>query len=271
MFSKSDWSDEIFSYLEENLTGRKLHTVLFDFDNTLVRHDFGEAVMCELLLAGVPWIKSLSPYFPEKDICERLEHLRKADPKSFMDGIWQYYESKIEREGLGVGYRWSTWIFSGRSAKELEETAISVWEKNQKDTTVNAVQAFQPTFEIVKALAQAGSKIWIVTASPEQVIQAVSEKWGIPRENVLGMRLVEENGILTPGLIEPFTYGIGKVELLNLANGNLGYDLAFGDSENDFPMLANTRSKGIFLDRGKKSPPPGAFVQSVQNWKTISL
>ncbi|PJZ75484.1 HAD family hydrolase [Leptospira neocaledonica] len=269
MFSNSDWSSEIFSYLEENLAGRKFQTALFDFDNTLVRGDFGEEVMCELLKAGVPWIQSLSPFFPEPEVSEKMETLRKTDTQSFMDEVWKYYGSKIDKEGLGVGYRWSTWIFSGRSTKELQNTASVVWERHQKDTSSDAVQAFYPMSELVKELEKVGTKIWIVTASPEPVIQVVSEKWGIPKENVLGMRLIEKNGILSHELIEPFTYGIGKVELLNLANGNQGYDIAFGDSENDFPMLSHVRSKGIFLDRGKKAPPPRALVQSVKNWKTI--
>ncbi|TGL36906.1 haloacid dehalogenase-like hydrolase [Leptospira koniambonensis] len=271
MFSNSDWSSEIFSYLEENLTGRKFKTVLFDFDNTLVRGDFGEEVMCELLKAGLPWIESLSPFFPEQEVTEKMETLRKTDTKAFMDEIWKYYESKIEKEGLGIAYRWSTWIFSGRSTKDLQDTAKLVWERHQSDTSPNAVQAFAPMSELVKELEKVGTKIWIVTASPEPVIQVVSEKWGIPKENVLGMRLIEKNGILSHELIEPFTYGIGKVELVNLANGNQGYDIAFGDSENDFPMLSHGRSNGLFLDRGKKKvPPPGTLIQDVKNWKTIA-
>ncbi|EIE03436.1 HAD family hydrolase [Leptospira licerasiae] len=270
MFSKSDWSSEIFSYLEENLTGRKFQTALFDFDNTLVRGDFGEEVMCELLRAGVPWIRSLSPFFPETAISEKMETLRKTNTQTFMVEVWNYYESKIEKEGLEAGYRWSTWIFSGRSTQELQDTAKLVWEKNQKDTNPEAVQAFHPMSELVKEFERVGTKIWILTASPAPVIQVVSEQWGIPKENVLGMRLIEKNGILSHELIEPFTYGIGKVEFLNLANGNQGYDIAFGDSENDFPMLSYVRSKGIFLDRGKKKiPPPGTLIQSVADWKTI--
>ncbi len=226
--------------------------------------------MCELLRAGVPWIRSLSPFFPETAISEKMETLRKTNTQTFMVEVWNYYESKIEKEGLEAGYRWSTWIFSGRSTQELQDTAKLVWEKNQKDTNPEAVQAFHPMSELVKEFERVGTKIWILTASPAPVIQVVSEQWGIPKENVLGMRLIEKNGILSHELIEPFTYGIGKVEFLNLANGNQGYDIAFGDSENDFPMLSYVRSKGIFLDRGKKKiPPPGTLIQSVADWKTI--
>lgn len=228
--------------------------------------------MCELLKAGVPWIRSLSPFFPEPAVAENMETLRKTDTQSFMDEVWKYYESKIEKEGLGAGYRWSTWIFSGRSTEELQNTSSLVWERHQKDAHPEAVRAFYPMSELVKEFEKAGTKIWIVTASPEPVIQIVSELWGIPKKNVLGMRLIEKNGVLSHELIEPFTYGIGKVELVNLANGNQGYDIAFGDSENDFPMLSHGRSKGIFLDRGKnKVPPKGTLIQSVANWKTVPL
>ncbi len=226
--------------------------------------------MCELLLSGLPWLASLSPFFPESDIAAEMEKLRKTDPKVFMDQVWKYYGAKIETEGLGVGYRWSTWIFSGRSSRELQETAHTIWERFQNDSSADTVQAFQPMSDLVKELNQIGVKIWIVTASPEPVIQVVSEKWGIPKENVLGMRLLEKNGVLSSDLIEPFTYGIGKVNLINHSNGDQGYDIAFGDSENDFPMLTHVKTKGIFLDRGQnKIPPEGTLIQNVTDWKTI--
>lgn len=226
--------------------------------------------MCELLSEGVPWIRDLSPFFPEPGKAEQMESLRKSDTGEFLAEIWKYYGSKIERGGLEAGYRWSTWIFSGRSGSELSRTSSLVWKRHQENDSVESVQAYQPMFELVSELQSLGAEIRIITASPDLVIQEVSELWGIPKENVLGMRLKERDGILTPELREPFTYGFGKVELFREASGLDHFEVAFGDSENDFPMLEAASMQGVFLDRGKKKvPPKGALIQKVADWKTI--
>ncbi|TGJ98267.1 haloacid dehalogenase-like hydrolase [Leptospira langatensis] len=272
MLQSSDWKPEIFSFLEGILVQGKPISAVFDFDNTLVQGDFGEAVFCDLLLKGLPWIQDISPFFPESSIAEKMNILRKTDPSSFMEEVWKYYEAKIETQGLEAAYRWSTWIFSGRSSEELRETARLVWQAHQKELLKEVVRPYLPLFEFIKKLREFGSELWIATASPKEVIQEVSELWGIPRQNVLGMRLIEKNGILSSDLQEPFTYGMGKVHFLRLANGNKEYDIAFGDTENDFPLLQNVKQKGIFFDRGKnKIPPVGSFIQPIGGWKTIEI
>ncbi|EPG67179.1 HAD family hydrolase [Leptospira wolffii] len=272
MLPSSDWSPEVFSFLEEYLTGRRDRSVVFDFDNTLVREDFGEAVMCELLFEGVPWVSDLSPFFPEPGKAEQMESLRRSDTKEFLAEIWKYYGSKIEKGGLEAGYRWSTWIFSGRPASELSKTASIVWKRQQESDSMESVQAYKPMFELVSELRRIGADIKIITASPDLVIQEVSELWGISKENVLGMRLKESGGVLIPELKEPFTYGIGKVKLFREASGQDRFELAFGDSENDFPMLEEASIRGIFLDRGKKKiPPQGTLIQKVSDWKTVPI
>ncbi|TGJ99628.1 haloacid dehalogenase-like hydrolase [Leptospira semungkisensis] len=272
MLQSSDWKPEIYSFLEEILGEGKPLVAVFDFDNTLVRGDFGEAVFCDLLLKGLPWIRDISPFFPEPPIAEKMDLLRKTKPSSFMDEVWKYYEAKIEAQGLEAAYRWSTWIFSGRSSEELRETARTVWQAHQKELLKEVVRPYKPLFEFIKELQGLKSELWIATASPKEVIQEVSELWGISRQNVLGMRLIEKNGILSSDLEEPFTYGMGKVNFFRLASGNKSYDLAFGDTENDYPLLQNVSRKGIFFDRGKnKIPPQGTLIQPVDSWETIEI
>lgn len=99
--------------------------------------------------------------------------------------------------------------------------------------------------ELLDHLIENEWRIWIVTASPEEIIQSVSHLFGIPSEMVLGMRLSVKDEVHSSEILEPFTYGIGKVERLKIATG--GYaDLAFGDSINDFDLLSSTVKAGIF-------------------------
>ncbi|TGK21902.1 haloacid dehalogenase-like hydrolase [Leptospira fluminis] len=265
------WTPELDSFLKDLLDRRGPIRAVFDFDNTLVRNDFGEAVMNRLLAEGVPWIEDIRPFFSDSETGTRLNDLRKKDGHAFQKETWKFYETVHDAEGLEASYRWSTWIFSGRSDSELRRTAREVWEENRKSLSSEAVRPYTALIELIRELRKNGADLWIVTASPQGVIQEVSSIWGIPEDRVLGVELEEESGILKRGVKEPFTYGSGKVRRILDATGGEGYEIAFGDTENDFPLLENSKLKGIFLDRGKgKNPPLGSLVQPVQGWPVIS-
>lgn len=123
--------------------------------------------------------------------------------------------------------------------------------------------------ELVSHLLENQWEVWIVTSSPQEIVQSVSPLFGIPAERVLGMQLSLENGLHSSEILEPFTYGKGKVERLKVATGGF-VDLAFGDSVNDFVLLDSATQMGIFLDRGKGVVPPSPTkVQSVSNWNVL--
>ncbi|PJZ69038.1 haloacid dehalogenase [Leptospira perolatii] len=264
-----NWSPNIQSFLNSLITSGKPQKVVFDFDNTMVRHDFGEAVMNELLLRGVPWIEDLSLFFSNSQVVEKLESLRNTNKLEFKNLVWAEYDLLQKEKGLEAAYRWSSWIFSGRSDSELRKTASELWKKNLSSSDQESIKPYLPIKELISSLQKIGSEIWIVTASPEGIIQEVSEYWGISESRVFGMNLSKVGGRLTHEIQEPFTYGMGKVRRLK-NSGVLSWDLAFGDTENDFPLLEHANNKGIFLDRGKgKVPPQSSLIQPIQKWQTI--
>ncbi|EQA44781.1 haloacid dehalogenase-like hydrolase [Leptospira broomii serovar Hurstbridge str. 5399] len=264
------WSIELSSFLRGIIDRAKPLRVIFDFDNTLVRNDFGEAVMNELLRQGLPWISDIRPFFSEPETADRLENLRKTDPLSFQKEAWAVYDTIHETKGLEVAYRWSTWIFSGRTNTELRKTARAIWEQNQNSETNLAVKPYNALFELILELRRINADIWIVTASPEGVIREVSGHWNVPENRVLGVELATQDGVLSHRVVEPFTYGAGKVQKIMKATNGEGYDISFGDTENDFALLENSKLQGIFLDRGKgKIPPAGSLIQPIGDWSVL--
>lgn len=226
--------------------------------------------MNELLRQGLPWISDIRPFFPEPETADRLEKLRKTDPSTFQKEAWAVYDTIHETKGLEVAYRWSTWIFSGRSNLELRKTARQIWEQNQSSETKISVKPYRALYELTLALQSINTDIWIVTASPEGVIREVSGRWNIPENRVLGVELAEQEGVLSHQVVEPFTYGAGKVRKIMKATNGEGYDISFGDTENDFALLENSKLRGIFLDRGKgKIPPVGSLIQSILDWPVL--
>ncbi|MFA4794352.1 HAD family hydrolase [Leptospira kirschneri] len=258
------WNPELYDILMQLRPG----TAAFDFDNTLVRNDFGEAVMESFLLEGVPAYKGdISLLLGENG--DKALSSRFQNPDLFRSIVLSQYETIQSKFGLEASYRWSSWIFSGHSPEELKEISKNVWNQHAIDSGRHSVKIYQPMKELLDRLIENEWRIWIVTASPEEIIQSVSHLFGIPSEMVLGMRLSVKDEVHSSEILEPFTYGIGKVERLKIATG--GYaDLAFGDSINDFDLLSSTVKAGIFLDRGKGVIPPLSIkIQPVKNWKVL--
>ncbi|WP_425460702.1 HAD family hydrolase [Leptospira gomenensis] len=263
MISRNFWTPELYE-LFSGLTPGK---AAFDFDNTLVKNDFGEAVMERFLSEGVPAFHGdLSSLFRKETIQKTIES-RFRDQETFRTIVLEEYNTIQKERGLEASYRWSSWIFSGHSPEELASVSKEVWNSNAKDPDEEvSIKPYRPMIELVEFLRNTGWEIWIVTASPEEIIQSVSERFGISPSRVLGMRLRIRNGIHTSEIEEPFTYGNGKVERFLSAVGTEP-DLAFGDSVNDFPLLKSARKVGVFLDRGKGvQPPNGSKIQPISAW-----
>ncbi|RHX93768.1 haloacid dehalogenase [Leptospira yasudae] len=259
------WNPQIYEILSRNQPGK----AAFDFDNTLVRNDFGEAVMELFLSQGIPAYKDdISVFFPREN-ADKILSARFQDPSRFRSLVLEEYESIQLKSGLEASYRWSSWIFSGHSPDELKEISKRVWNDHAIDRSSQAVRIYEPMKELVAHLIEMGWEVWIVTASPQEIIQSVSHLFDIPAERVLGMNLAVANGIHSSTILEPFTYGNGKVERLRAATGGFA-DLAFGDSINDFPLLRSSARAGIFLDRGKGVVPPSeAKIQAIADWNVL--
>lgn len=221
------------------------------------------------LSEGVPAYKrDIVPFFAKENV-ERILSARFQDPVLFRSLVLSEYESVQSKFGLEASYRWSSWIFSGHSPEELKEISGNVWNQHALDPGSHSVKIYEPMKELVDHLLSNRWEVWIVTASPQEIIQSVSHLFGIPTERVLGMQLSIENGLHSSEILEPFTYGKGKVERLKAVIGGSA-DLAFGDSINDFDLLGSAAQTGIFLDRGKGVVPPAPTqIQPVSNWNVL--
>ncbi|XDD49091.1 HAD family hydrolase [Leptospira sp. WS92.C1] len=259
------WNPDLY----ETLSRLKPGKAAFDFDNTLVKNDFGEAVMERFLSQGIPAYQNDISSFFEKENLEQILSSRFVDPSLFRSLVLKEYEFIQSKSGLEASYRWSSWIFSGHTPEELKEISRSVWNSHATDPSPASVKIYEPIKELVNHLTTNGWDLWIVTASPQEIIQSVSGLFGIPSEKVLGMQLALENGVHSSKIVEPFTYGNGKVKRFQNNAGSLP-DIAFGDSINDFPLLNSATQAGFFLDRGKGTiAPPGTKIQSLSHWNVL--
>lgn len=241
----------------------------FDFDNTLIKNDFGETVMNSLILDGLSELQTtFSDYFRDKTKASRVWKLREKNPSLLKQFVWEEYSYLMQTVGVEKAYRWSSFLFSGWRSSKIRSYSKKVWKselKRKEDS--GAVKPYKEMVGLVKFLKENNWTVFIVTASPEQIIQEVCTSFFVPKENVIGMKLLEKEGVSSSEIIEPYTYGQGKVDAF-FARTSLYPDLAFGDSENDFPLLKAAKRFGVLIDRGNseladKCKNIGCLIQPV--------
>lgn len=238
--------------------------VCFDFDNSLIRGDFGETVMDELLLRGYPHGLQDSDYQEifRDPISAKLAHQGNHE-KTWLEFVFQEYLFIRETQGLGVSYRWSSFIFFGWKEDDLRTISRDIWldhlatyqsnPKHYQNYPLPKKMAVHPREPVLKFIQEFQSKNWeikIVTASPTWVVQEATQELGLHKTDVMGMDLVlDENQRTTRTIIEPYPYGDGKVLAIEKNLGRMP-DIVFGDSINDLPMLISAKKQGVLFDRG---------------------
>ncbi len=110
-----------------------------------------------------------------------------------------------------------------------------------EETLVDVIEpiVFEEALELIRAHRAAGRRVFIVSASPEEVVAPLGRYLGV--DESIGTRAeIDEQGRYT-GRTERYCYGPEKVVAMAEAAERLGIDLsrsyAYSDSSSDRPML----------------------------------
>lgn len=137
-------------------------------------------------------------------------------------------------------------LLEGRT--EAEGRALA--ERALDEGARRGILAVRPALrELVAALHQFGWEVYVVSASPEVLVQAAAARVGIPEGRVIGMRpAIGPDGRYSRPIQEPIPFREGKLELVTRASGRRP-TLAIGDSTFDLPLLVGA-ARALLLDRG---------------------
>ena len=186
----------------------------FDFDDTCIHGDIGIALL------------------------ERL------DARSTRDLVAEYEADCLENTRSGYAKLTGT-LLAGRTRDEVgDETRIALQEAIQH----GRIRWVDEVARLISTLHAHGWEVWIVTASPEVVVEIAAAQYAIPATRVIGMRAAVRAGRYTSEVLEPITYREGKLEALRQ---RCGADplIAMGDSPSDEALL-RAAEVGIVVDRG---------------------
>ena len=100
-------------------------------------------------------------------------------------------------------------------------------------------KAYTSTIDLAAMHIAAGQQVWLVSATPVQIGQALAERLGFT--GALGTVAEEKNGLFTGRLVGDILHGPGKqhavAALAAIQRLDLDKCTAYSDSINDLPML----------------------------------
>ncbi|MET8751449.1 haloacid dehalogenase-like hydrolase [Streptomyces sp. NPDC004667] len=219
---------------------REKPVAVFDWDNTVVKNDVGDATMFWLLRngkirqpAGGDWTTTsryLTPAAAQAlaAACGPLARpgapLPTGTPAGApcADELNAVYGTAATRAGAAAfagwdhrtiepAYAWLPQLTQGWTASEVrgfaaaartENLAAPVGTKQQVGTTTATgwVRYYDQQQDLIKGLQKAGFDVWISSASPQPVVEVWAQGVGVKADHVIGIRNTTRNGKLTAHL-----------------------------------------------------------------------
>ena len=237
---------EIQEAIEERLPaqGGKAFAV-FDFDNTCIINDVGDAAF---------------NYLCDRELLRDTTFLGegKENGIEYHERVFLTYHALVKNGRLKAAYMLCAKMFSGFTPHEAE--AITLAAITAEGVRLGSkmlygihiergLAARRSILSLVEYLRGKGVKIWIISATPEPAVRAAMKHFGVEGE-LIGMRNRIENGVYTSELEEPFSMFEGKVECIKkFIDAKTPPLLATGDSMNDLPMLEEAHVKVVIKER----------------------
>ncbi|MED4584558.1 haloacid dehalogenase-like hydrolase [Brevibacillus choshinensis] len=201
--------------------------------------------------------------------------------ESFLDfrtKLFFLYEAINETHSTSIGYPWVLYLFTNMTVDDVHKLAeasndVALGMAIQTETwtspkalagkagvvTTSHTTGLRLTSEVgnlMNTFRSNGIDVYVVSASLEDVVRvfATLPKYGynLPSENVIGMRLAIENGLITNKYQAnyPITVGHGKTEVIqSVLEKRYGHGPIFiaGDSNGDFEMMTEQKSVKLAL------------------------
>ncbi|MFF4455346.1 haloacid dehalogenase-like hydrolase [Streptomyces goshikiensis] len=228
--------------------GREKPVAVFDWDNTVVKNDVGDATMFWLLRNGKirqpaagDWSTTSRFLTPAAaaalaDACGALARPGAPLPTGTPEGagcadeINAVYGTAATRGGAAAfagwdrrttepGYAWLPQLTQGWTAREIRGFAAAARAENLaapvgatqqvgSGKVTGWVRYYDQQRDLVKGLQKAGFDVWISSASPQPVVEVWAQGVGIDAGHVIGIRNVTSYG----GKFTPHLEGCGSVK-----------------------------------------------------------
>lgn len=304
--SESTWARDnelkIQKYLESTST-LKSPVAIFDWDNTVIKNDVGDAVMLWMVKNGLilrpkSWkktsrwlseeaIRSLNQNCvdaPEKKPLPTSKNKKCADTilSIYLDGSG--WLENYNKDTIEPGYAWLASLLHGYSPQEVRAIAAEAIRFNlenspgfKEEIGTKSYSAYMRVYpqmkKLITELIESKVNVWVVSASPQPIVEVFGEYVGISAQKVIGIRnQVDRKGKYTHAFLACGTYKEGNQEIISYRQGkrcwinkeifklsddkeqmNLPSPISFaaGDSDTDAFFLKDAKDFRIVINRNK--------------------
>ena len=272
------WNPRVKAKLNQLIQSQrgKALPVVFDFDNTLLCRDIGEATLGVMAKSGTLTVKNIpigiTPIAVQgqniADIYEKLLDSTKhhsADKAPYLNA-----------------YAWTVQIMAGHTPQEIVDATAIAYGNGTPSSDVKKPYLYPEMVELVAELRKAGFDVWVISASNvwsvrwmvtsplNALLQKRGVQNGIPADHVIGINtllegpdaklykdqfLTQENPSYGAGefaelskyrlstqIVHPLSASYGKAAIILERIGKTPY-LVAGDSPNDHGMLSMAKNK----------------------------
>ena len=298
----------------------------FDWDNTVMKNDAGDAIFFfmianDLIKSPADWASS-SDFLTPDAITALNTRCRNSTPGTVLttskniscaDLLLSIYDDQVLPDDLGgksawlttynpdtiePAYAWDAQIMAGYTPNEIREFAKQAMDFNLNNpigTQQNLgskqytawVRVYDQIKDLVSSLKRGGFDVWVVTASPQSVIEIYAAEIGVAPDHVVGIRsTLSVDGKITAGLQacgtnaegdkNLITYRQGKRCWINqtifgMTNPNAQMNLrsptifAAGDSDTDVYFVKDAVNH-LVINRNKPELMCNAYADQDQMW-----
>jgi soluble P-type ATPase len=258
--------------------------VAVDFDGTCIHNDIGCVRFYRAIMTGfVDFTKeSILGEIPFPKVRDYMRDVARKNSKDarlkLLGTATAVYMAMYETLGARKAFPWPPKLYQGKTISDLAEFSRKVTEdelackigyyaapvapKHLWDETgyipkssylmATGIRPYSPIIELLNALADKSVGIFVISASEGTAVKACVDAVGLKTAGVIGQRLVVNNGILCPEVVEPITVKEGKIDALRLISGtDRAPVMVAGDTMNDVALLNTATRLRIVIDHHK--------------------
>jgi len=242
---------------EAKRPGRKV--AVFDWDNTVIKNDIGDAAFIGLLDRGMvatpdDWRRT-NPYLTDAAV----QALKKGATPEL---IFTIYNSMKTPDGslafaghdpkiTEAAYAWLGHLLAGNTPDAIRRASREIFERQLanpigatrrigNDIIADYIRIYPQIADLIGGLERSGFEVWVVSATPKYIIDPCVAMVGIPQERVIGIEnVVGPDGKLTYDLIGCGPYG-NDSRIISFRDGKRCWinETIFGMTSGD-PLLPN--------------------------------
>ncbi len=247
---------------------------VFDCDGTVIKGDIGEAVYFrqieEFFFRVSP--AEIWPDHPDRKALDGLyRSLAAADPatrrkhpafEDFAEYMLAWYYDQLAANAVHKGCADVVRTFAGFSLDEVRqfsrdtlarELKAPLGEKRLGRRMVHSgVRFLSEATDLIHALQQNGFDIWAVSGSCKWTVEPVFTAFGVPEDQVIGITIKDQNGILSGEPIHPIPIRAEKIDALKVLEPRIPL-FAASDSRNDIPLLLYATTTRVWINSRHRS------------------